>query len=81
MSGFGLRLRRLREAAGISQLELSVRSGVETANISRIEAGIVSPREDTQARLLTAIPTVEVEERLSRFDAVLRRERVLREEG
>jgi transcriptional regulator with XRE-family HTH domain len=41
-----------RLAAGLSQREVSRRSGVPQAAISRIEHGLVSPRAETLDRLL-----------------------------
>jgi transcriptional regulator with XRE-family HTH domain len=43
-----------RRGAGISQRELSRRSGIPQASISRIEAGLVAPRTSTLDRLLAA---------------------------
>jgi transcriptional regulator with XRE-family HTH domain len=43
-----------RRGAGLSQRELSRRSGVPQAAISRIEHGLVSPRTETIDRLLRA---------------------------
>jgi transcriptional regulator with XRE-family HTH domain len=43
-----------RRGAGFSQRELSRRSGVPQAAISRIEHGLVSPRTETIDRLLRA---------------------------
>lgn len=43
-----------RRAARLSQRELSRRSGVPQAAISRIEHGLVSPRTETIDRLLRA---------------------------
>jgi transcriptional regulator with XRE-family HTH domain len=43
-----------RLAAGLSQRELSRRTGVPQAAISRIEHGLVSPRVQTLDRLLRA---------------------------
>jgi transcriptional regulator with XRE-family HTH domain len=43
-----------RREAGLSQRELSRRSGVPQAAISRIEHGLVSPRTETIDRLLRA---------------------------
>src|SRR5688572_16224811 len=43
-----------RRAAGLSQRELSRRSGVPQAAIARIERGLQVPRADTLERLLKA---------------------------
>jgi transcriptional regulator with XRE-family HTH domain len=46
---------RLRQAAGVSALELSQRSGVSRSMLSRIENGQVSPSVETLDRLATAL--------------------------
>lgn len=49
-------LRQLREAAGLTQFELAVKSGVTPATIGHIETGhVASPRHDTAARIATAL--------------------------
>jgi ribosome-binding protein aMBF1 (putative translation factor) len=48
---FGLNVRRLREAAGLTQLELSMRSGVDAAEISRLERAAKEPMLGTIVRL------------------------------
>lgn len=48
---FGIRLRELRMKAGVSQLELSRRTGFSQASISEWEAGISEPR-------VSAVPTL-----------------------
>jgi transcriptional regulator with XRE-family HTH domain len=47
----GVNLRRLREAAGLTQMELSNRSGLDMAEISRLERGKKDPRLSTIVRL------------------------------
>ncbi len=47
-------LRMARRRAGLSQRELSRRTGVPQPSISRIERGLVSPAVDTLGRLLDA---------------------------
>jgi excisionase family DNA binding protein len=47
----GWRLRRLREAAGLTQLELAARSGLTHETVSRLERG----RRQPQARTLVAL--------------------------
>ena len=47
----GVNLRRLRLAAGLTQMELSNRSGLDMAEISRLERGVKDPRLSTIVRL------------------------------
>lgn len=47
----GGQLAVLRKRRGITQVELAAQSGVEQADISKIERGISNPTEDTLARL------------------------------
>jgi DNA-binding XRE family transcriptional regulator len=47
----GARIRAVRESAGLSQLELSRRSGVAQESLSRIETGLRDPRLGTLRRL------------------------------
>lgn len=47
-------VKRARRRAGVSQRELSRRTGLDQAVIGRIEAGKASPRFDTLERLLAA---------------------------
>jgi ribosome-binding protein aMBF1 (putative translation factor) len=51
----GLQFRDARLARGISQHELSERSGVRQADISRIERGAGNPTEATLQRLASAL--------------------------
>lgn len=51
----GARLRQLRKAAGLTQAELSRRTGIHRPNIARVEAGRHTPSLETLARLATAI--------------------------
>jgi transcriptional regulator with XRE-family HTH domain len=44
---FGANARRLRKAAGLSQMELFDRSGLHMSEISRLERGIKEPRLTT----------------------------------
>ncbi len=46
-----MRLRALREAAGMEQLDLAAASGVSQHTIMRIEAGRYAPRAETVLRL------------------------------
>lgn len=48
-TGFGLRLKELREAAGLSQQELADRIGFHKLSVAKIEQGI---REPTWASVL-----------------------------
>jgi ribosome-binding protein aMBF1 (putative translation factor) len=51
----GLQFRDARVAGGLSQRELSERSGVRQADISRIERGAGNPTESTLQRLASAL--------------------------
>jgi ribosome-binding protein aMBF1 (putative translation factor) len=51
----GLQFRDARVARGLSQRELSERSGVRQADISRIERGAGNPTESTLQRLASAL--------------------------
>jgi transcriptional regulator with XRE-family HTH domain len=48
---FGANLRRLRHSAGLSQLQLSDRSGLHFTEISRLERGVRDPRLTTIVQL------------------------------
>jgi len=59
-----LLLRRVREAAALSQHELAARAQTEQSVVARIESGQTSPTWETLARLLAAagaVPHVIVE--------------------
>jgi len=47
----GVNLRRLRGEAGMTQMELSSRCGLDMAEISRLERGLRDPRLGTIVRL------------------------------
>lgn len=51
----GAALRGLREKAGISQLELSQRTGAHNSYISQVEAGLRDIRWSTITRLLVGL--------------------------
>jgi XRE family transcriptional regulator, regulator of sulfur utilization len=51
----GLQFHDARVALGLSQRELSERSGVRQADISRIERGAGNPTESTLQRLASAL--------------------------
>ncbi len=51
----GINLRRLRDDAGLTQMELSNRSGLDMAEISRIERGLKDSRISTIARLAAGL--------------------------
>jgi len=51
----GFRLRALREAAGLSQLDLAAASGVTNDTICRLEMGRRSPRRESLGRLARAL--------------------------
>lgn len=53
--GFGVRLRRLRRAAGLSVYKLALRSGVTAASIFRIEKHGAEPRWVTICKLADAL--------------------------
>ena len=48
---FAANLRRARDEAGLSQEELSERSGLHSTEISRLERGVREPRLGTIVRL------------------------------
>ncbi len=52
----GLRLRAVRERAGLSQRALAKRSGVPNSTISLIEAGKVNPSVGALKRILEGVP-------------------------
>jgi transcriptional regulator with XRE-family HTH domain len=52
---FGINLRRHREAAGLTQMELGNRTGMDMAEISRLELGKRDPRLSTIVRVATAL--------------------------
>jgi transcriptional regulator with XRE-family HTH domain len=52
---FGVNLRRHREDAGLTQMELANRSGMDMAEISRLELGKRDPRLSTVARVARAL--------------------------
>jgi transcriptional regulator with XRE-family HTH domain len=51
----GAQLRRRREAIGLTLAEVSQRSGVTVAHLSRIENGLTDPRLSTFQRILEAM--------------------------
>lgn len=50
-----MNLRRLREAAGLTQMELANRAEMDMAEISRLELGKRDPRLSTIVRLAVAL--------------------------
>lgn len=52
---FGIKLRELRTAAALSQVELAKRSGIERAQISKIESGAINVTLETIEKLGRAI--------------------------
>ena len=52
----GERLRRVREARGVSQRELARRAGISNATISQIESNTINPSVGALKRILDAIP-------------------------
>ena len=53
--GLGLQFHDARVAQGLTQRELSERSGVRQADVSRIERGAGNPTESTLQRLASAL--------------------------
>jgi transcriptional regulator with XRE-family HTH domain len=51
----GMTLRQYREAAGLTQMELANRIGMDMAEISRLELGKRDPRLSTIVRVATAL--------------------------
>ena len=64
---FGVRLRELRLAAGLTQAELAEGAGVSVNFISLMERGIKSPTLNTIERLSTVLKVPIIE--LFRFDS------------
>ena len=52
----GGRLRRVREARGLSQRELARRAGISNATVSQIESNTISPSVGALKRILDALP-------------------------
>jgi transcriptional regulator with XRE-family HTH domain len=52
---FGNNLKRLRDAAGLTHLRLSLESGVTAGSISNYENGLTDPRLTTIVRLAEAL--------------------------
>lgn len=52
---FAANLRRLRLAAGLSQMELGDRAGLHFSEVSRLERGLRDPRLTTIVRLAGAL--------------------------
>jgi transcriptional regulator with XRE-family HTH domain len=48
---WGQRIRDARQAAGLTQAQLALALGVDQANVSRWERGMLSPRDDRRARI------------------------------
>jgi transcriptional regulator with XRE-family HTH domain len=55
--GFGMRLRKLREARGFTQGELAERVGIELVQISRYERGQALPNAETLVSLAEVLKT------------------------
>lgn len=66
---FGGNLRRLRLDAGLTQMELSNRSGLDMAEISRLETGLRDVRLSTIVRLADGleVPVHTLVDGLGRF--------------
>ena len=54
-SGFGPVLKRLREAAGISQQELADRAGLNVGGVTKVEQGQREPSWETVLALASAL--------------------------
>lgn len=54
-SGFGARLRELREAAGLTQEDLAQRTGLQYQSIARYERGAVEPTWPIVLKLANAL--------------------------
>ena len=52
----GGKLRRFREARGLSQRELARRAGISNATVSQIESNTISPSVGALKRILDALP-------------------------
>jgi transcriptional regulator with XRE-family HTH domain len=55
VGNLGANLRAAREKLGLSQAEVSQRSGVEQGEVSRIERGIRDPQASTIEKLAAAV--------------------------
>ena len=55
IEAFGKRLKELREASGLSQLDLELRSDINRTEISRIENGLKNIEFFTMVRLASAL--------------------------
>lgn len=55
MTDFGTRLAALRQAAGLTQNALAVRSGLSAASVLRLERGDYSPTWSTVLKLAKAL--------------------------
>jgi transcriptional regulator with XRE-family HTH domain len=53
--GFAARLRALRQAAGLTQVELAERSGVQLTSVTKLEAGTNIPQWPTVILLARAL--------------------------
>jgi transcriptional regulator with XRE-family HTH domain len=54
-TGFGVALKRLREAAGLSQQELAERSGLNIGGVTKLEQGQREPAWPTVLKLAAAL--------------------------
>lgn len=58
MESFGARLKRLRETRQLKQRELGQRAGMDSAQVSRYERGVIrEPSSEVLARLARALDT------------------------
>lgn len=61
IKAFGQRLKQLREARGLSQLDLEIESGINRTEISRIENGLKNIEFLTIVKLASALK-IEIDE-------------------
>lgn len=64
-------LRRRREAAGLTQLDVALKLGTDCGTISRYERGAREPRAAARARLVAAV-TIDEEDRYGRLQRLTR---------
>jgi transcriptional regulator with XRE-family HTH domain len=54
-TGFGLRLRELRESKGLTQAQLADAAGIRTSGVTKLEQGISEPHWPTVLSLAEAL--------------------------
>jgi predicted transcriptional regulator len=65
-----LNIAQLRNPVGVSQAELSLRSGINRFRLSQLECGYAEPTADEQTALLAALLDI-VKQRTSNFYRML----------